>query len=349
MQIAVVTVSSTESTFVRRVALVFVAGLAFALVLAFGNEIGSLTLLAFGAALLGLALGGCARQLSRIAPVPRVASVAIVLVLAVAALAVFGLVFGARAVRELSEVAEQLPRARARLDELFGRFPAHDLQSWLPDGRTAMRQAGQWLRASMSAVSTGIILLVAGVYLAFQPNAYRRPLLTLVPPARREEAADIADRLASVLRSWLLARLASMTAVGVLVGVGLWIVGVPMWFGLGVLAAMLAFVPFLGPLLSFLPAAGIGLVEGGTTMLLWVCLVFAIAQVLEGTLITPLIERWAVSLPPAFLLFVQVFAGLVAGLPGVLFATPLAVVVVFLVQVLYVERTLGEEVAGLDG
>ncbi len=322
-------------TFARRLAIVFVAALAFAIVVAFSTEIGSLVLLTFGAALFALALDGAARQVSRIAPLPRVASVAIVIVLLLGAVAAFGTFFGARAARELSQVAERLPEAREKLNELVGEYaPSVNIESWLPDGQTAVKHASRWARASMNAVSTGLILLVAGVYLAFQPEAYRKPALHLVHPERRDEAEEIMRRLVSVLRSWLLARLASMTVVGV--------------FGLGVLAGVLAFVPFLGPLLSFLPAAAIGLVEGGVTSLIGVAVVFGIAQLLEGTVITPLIERWAISLPPAFLVLVQVFAGLVAGLPGVLFATPLAVVAVFAVQVFYVENTLGDDVEGLD-
>lgn len=337
--------------FARRVLIVFVAAIAFALLVAFGAEIGSLALLAFGAMLFGLGVEGVARFVSRYAPLPHGASVALVLTLLATATGLFIWIFGGRAVGELSQVVEELPTARAKLAAfLEANAPAGmtSLDNWLPKTSTALREGSRWLGRSMGALTTGGVLLVAGAYLAFEPKIYVRAAEHLVPPRHRDEAMGIGKRLVSVLRSWLLARLLSMTAVGILCGGGLWIAGVPLWFGLGVLAGVLAFIPFLGPILSFLPAAAIALAHGGFALLGWVAVIYGGVQLLEGTVITPLIEKWAVSLPPAFLMLVQVFAGLLAGLPGVLFATPLAVVVVFLVQVLYVERTLGDEVTALD-
>jgi predicted PurR-regulated permease PerM len=75
-----------------------------------------------------------------------------------------------------------------------------------------------------------------------------------------------------------------------------------------------------------------------------VVLVFGIVQTLESYLITPLVQRRAVSLPPVILITAQVAMGVLAGATGVLLATPLAVSVIVLLQMLYVEDVLGDNV-----
>lgn len=79
-------------------------------------------------------------------------------------------------------------------------------------------------------------------------------------------------------------------------------------------------------------------------MVLFVVLIYVLLQQLENQLLTPLIQKRAVFLPPAVLLIAQLLIGVLFGYMGVLFASPLAIVFVILVQTLYVEDTLGESV-----
>jgi predicted PurR-regulated permease PerM len=75
-----------------------------------------------------------------------------------------------------------------------------------------------------------------------------------------------------------------------------------------------------------------------------VVVVFGIVQTLESYVITPLVQQRAVSLPPVILITAQIAMGVLAGATGVLLAAPLAVVVIVLLQMLYVEDVLGDSV-----
>jgi predicted PurR-regulated permease PerM len=134
-----------------------------------------------------------------------------------------------------------------------------------------------------------------------------------------------------------------MLVVGVLTTLGLWIVGVPLALALGVIAALFSFVPFIGPLFAFVPILLVASLEGNT-MMIYALLVAIIVQVVESNVITPLIQKYAVSIPPAILLASQLILGILFGLAGLLLATPLALVLIILVQMLYVEDRLGEDV-----
>src|SRR5690606_38012156 len=82
------------------------------------------------------------------------------------------------------------------------------------------------------------------------------------------------------------------------------------------------------------------LLEGPET-LLWALLVYVVVQQIEGNTLTPLVHRKMVNLPPALTLFSIIAAGLIFGVIGLIFATPLLVVIYVLVKRLYVREALG--------
>jgi predicted PurR-regulated permease PerM len=108
------------------------------------------------------------------------------------------------------------------------------------------------------------------------------------------------------------------------------------------IAAILAFIPSLGPLISVIPAIMLGLTVS-PLMGLWVCLLYLGVQIIEANVITPLVQRRAISLPPAFVLGSELLVGLLLGGAGLAFATPLAAVVLVLVNMIYIQDVLGEE------
>jgi predicted PurR-regulated permease PerM len=111
-----------------------------------------------------------------------------------------------------------------------------------------------------------------------------------------------------------------------------------------VLAAVLEFVPVLGPILFSLPGLLLAFAKGPDTAL-YAFFVYLVVQQFEGNVLIPLIQRWAVELPPVVGLLAVVIGGLLLGIPGVIFATPLAVVVMRVVKHLYVEDALEKPAA----
>ncbi len=124
--------------------------------------------------------------------------------------------------------------------------------------------------------------------------------------------------------------------------IGLTLLGVPLSGTLGLIAAILSFIPSLGPLISVIPAIMLGLTIS-PMMGLWVALLYLGVQTLEANVITPLIQRRAISLPPAFVLTSELLMGVLLGGAGLAFATPLTAVILVLVNMLYVEDYLKEK------
>jgi predicted PurR-regulated permease PerM len=182
-----------------------------------------------------------------------------------------------------------------------------------------------------------VLVIFLTMYLAVDPKTYRNGFLMLLPRSAREDVGHAIDASGDALRKWLVGQLGAMIVVGVLTGLGLWAVGVPLALPLGILSGLLDFVPFIGPLLAAIPGILLAF-SAGPQIALYAALVYIVVQFIEGHLVLPLAQKWAVSLPPALTLLSIVAVGLVFGLLGLLFAMPLTVVTVVMVKKLYVDK-----------
>jgi predicted PurR-regulated permease PerM len=334
--------SNAPSTahFARR-ALV-VAGIVALAILAW--RLADVFVLTFGAILLATALRALSDPLDRYTPLTGRWSLAVVVILLVAGSILAGWTVGEQVALQLRELSDLLPDALARVRAWLERSalgPAlMDLARGSAEGaRGAVSGLARFASTTLGAVANTVLIVFLALYLAADPGLYRRGLIRLVPHAGRERAAQALDAAGSALKKWLLGQLVAMVIVGLITGVGLWLLGIPLALSLGLIAGVLEFVPFVGPILSAIPAVLVALTQGGMAPLYVVLLYLAVQQI-EGSVLMPLIQRWAVALPPALGLIGVVVFGLLFGVLGVLFATPLMVVVMVLTQKLYVEAAL---------
>ena len=185
---------------------------------------------------------------------------------------------------------------------------------------------------------TGLLVVVfAGLFLTVNPSIYLKGLLAMVPERGRGRLGDTLVEAGETLRRWIGGMSISMVVIFVLITSGLWMLGVPAFLALGVIAGLLVFIPFVGPILSAVPAIALGFTVS-PLMGLWVTLLYAGVQILESNALTPLIMKRAVSLPPALILLFQMAMSVLFGFIGLLVAVPLLAALKVLVQRLYVEQ-----------
>lgn len=205
------------------------------------------------------------------------------------------------------------------------------------DGDTLGRLTGL-----LSGLAEGLIYLLTvlfvGLFVAFNPRMYARGVVALVPADHRESASDLIATLGHTMRWWLIGRALAMLMVGVSTYVILLIMGIPLAGLLGFIVGLLTFIPYLGPILGTIPIALVALMEGPSEAL-YVILLYAVVQHIEGYVIDPLIQERVVRLPPALTVAAQVMMGLLLGGLGIAMATPLAAVLMVTVKKTYVERT----------
>lgn len=311
----------------------------------------SVVLLVFGSIIIAVFFRGLAELIETYVPVPS--SVALALALLGPLLGLTGILWltGPDVVTQMSELSEQLPQAQQEAKDRFLDYTwGQALLDEVDSVQTLVSGDGGWLAqvtrmvsSTLSAVTQLLLALLLGIYLAVHPAPYVQGFLHLIPINHRERTGEVLSALQTGLQWWLVGRISSMFVIGILTTIGLWIIGMPLAVSLGLIAALLSFVPYIGPIVSVIPAALLAVGES-PEMLLSVGIVYLVVQVLEGNLITPLIQQRAVSIPPAILIVAQLLMGIMFGLTGVLLATPLAVALIILVQMLYVEDTLGDSV-----
>jgi predicted PurR-regulated permease PerM len=250
--------------------------------------------------------------------------------------------FGATLQAEFSELATRLPAAwadvQARLaGSRIGAAVIERAQGVAPSGQAIVNGVTTALAAVGGAISGLAIVLVGGLYLAAQPTLYAGGLLRLIPTRARGPAAETLDAITVSLGNWLKGQSLGMVFVGVATGLGLWLVGVPAAWAIGLVAGLAEFVPYLGILVAGIPAIVLGFGQGTDTGL-WTIGVLIAVQQIQGNLVMPLLQNKMVDLPPAVTIFGIIAAGILFGVAGVLLATPLTIVVLVMIRRLYLEE-----------
>jgi predicted PurR-regulated permease PerM len=333
-----------------------IGAIAFAALLLFTWYFAATLFLIFAGMLLGVALNAMTNLLGRVAGLPH--SLRLTIVCLVLAGMLSGVVFlgGATIAQQATvlsnTIKSQLVGVKAFLEKngidtsyfelgtpaatsgeqtpaTPGAAPTHNLPSAgaiASSGGAIVSQTLKLLLGTVSAVGNFFIVLFLGLTFAAQPSVYRNGLLFLAPARHRARATIIIDRIGETLERWLLAQMLTMAAVFLVTWIGLAIIGIQSSFILGIQAGLLAFIPTVGALVAGLIVVLASLASG------WVAAASAFAlflgvHALESYILTPIIQRQALDIPPATLFAIQILLGVVFGIWGIALALPLMAIV----------------------
>lgn len=308
-------------------------------------------LLVFAGALVGLSLQGAGAALARRTRLPERACVAAVCLAIVSCFAIAASTAAPAVASQIDELSRTLPKSLSRaataLEQYdWGRTLVEAVRrpTDLIAPKETLSRVGGAMSTTLGALTSFIVIVFLALFIALDPGRYRRGLLRLVPPRKRERASEVMSKTAQTLRLWMAGKLAAMLVVGLFTWAGLSLLDIPLELTLALIAGLLAFIPYFGPVISAAPAILLGLLDGPDKAL-YVALLYVVIQTIESYLLTPLIEQKTVSLPPALGISSQLVMGTVAGALGVLVAAPLAAAALVVVTEVYVCGVLGEREA----
>lgn len=251
--------------------------------------------------------------------------------------------FGTRIVYEISELSQSLPEsldaARERIRETTWGKPLVGSAPSFKDvfnSDLVWSQLGGAASSAVNALFAGTVVLFVGIYGAASPKMYVNGIVLLFPASRRKRVRKVLSELGDTLRWWMVGHLITMLIVGVLIGIGLSLLGVPQPIALALVAFVAELVPNFGPVVAAIPAILLAWSQG-TTLALYVVILYSAVQVFESYLILPLIQKQVTSLPPALTIVAVVLFGLIGGVVGAVVATPAMLSIYFLTKTLYVE------------
>jgi predicted PurR-regulated permease PerM len=206
---------------------------------------------------------------------------------------------------------------------------------------------GEFFSVTMAALTGAVVVFFAALYFAFNPSLYIRGIVKLIPVGYRESALEVIRTLGFTLKWWLIGRASMMVIVGILSGVGLWLLQIPLALTLGILAGLLTFIPYFGPLVSAIPAILMALLVDFSHAL-YVVLLYVGIHTLEGYVLSPLIQGQTIYLPPMLMLAALIGMGILLGIPGLIISTPLTAIVSVLIKKVYIEGLLGDRTDAAD-
>lgn len=329
-----------DRLFIRRV--LIVVGIASLVYLLW--QLRTLVLMLFGAVVVATLFRALADLIRRHSRIPDGLAVGLSVALVLGTVAGLVALFGAHVQAQVHALTEALPVAWRSLQERVGEMGFGEQLAAIVEstrsGAGGSSSLGRMIMSVGGGIADTLIVIFGGIFLAAQPNFYRTGAIKLVPQARRALVGEAMIDSERALRLWLRGQLAAMVVVGLMTGIGLWLIGVPSALALGLLAGLLEFIPFAGPILASIPAILLALVVG-PDLALWTLALYVGVQHFEGYVLQPLVQQYAVDLPPVVLLFSLLGFGMLFGTLGIILAAPLTVVSYVLVKRLYVREALG--------
>jgi predicted PurR-regulated permease PerM len=181
------------------------------------------------------------------------------------------------------------------------------------------------------------IILLLGVFFTASPSLYKNGILLLIPKKRKEQGKHIMDRISLSLKGWLKGMMISIVLITVMITAALSIMGIPVAMVLGLITGILELVPNIGSLVAMIPGVLLALTIGTNTAII-VALIYIVSQTIVANIVTPLIQKKIINLPPALTLISQLVMGTLSGALGIILAVPLLAIIIILIDELYVKE-----------
>jgi len=309
-------------------------------------ELKEVLLLAFAAVLVSVALLGLTGFIRKVTRLGHKVALGLATLIAVAIVSLIIWLASPAFEEQLDSLLMQVNQAWGQVQSvLTGVLAPEDAQQIVDTISGAINEFWPTLLTVAGGVfnvlTTVIVVVFSGIFLAVDPDLYRRGLVLMFPRSWHNRIRKGIDETGKALRLWLRAQLLTMLAVGTLVGLGTAAIGLPAPLALGLIAGLTEFVPILGPIIGALPAVLVALGLDGST-LIWTIVLYIAVQQIEANLITPVLQRRIVSIPPVLLLLSFVALGSIFGAFGIVVAAPLSIAIFILVREFYVGDLLSE-------
>ena len=303
-------------------------------------------LVLFGAVVLAVALDVLIHQLQLRFRLDRPRALVVVLAILLLAGVVIGQLLLPELITQVQQLGRDLPQLIRKLSGLLGQdlrlasinqalSPGLNAESLQSLGRQLLDVAG----GAANSMIQVLLAMLLGVLLVLDPASHRRMVLAITPRPARDLMLELLDESRQALGGWLTGMTLSATTVFLLTWGGLALLQAPLPLLSGLVCGLLTFIPTIGPTAATVLPVGLALLQS-SQLLVSVLIFRLVLQNLEAFLLTPLLLRKTVNLLPTVALMAQLSLGALLGLPGVLLALPLVVVMQVLMHRVVVERVM---------
>ena len=288
-------------------------------------------LVLFGAVVLAVALDVPIQKLQRFGLPRPIALAAVLLVMVLGGSLVIQLLVP-ELIDQIQQLGALVPVVFSKLQTMVANEPRlQSLTQNLPSQFSweRVQPVGTQLIGVAGGAANGVVQLLLmsllAVLMVLDPASHRRMLIAATPRPARPMIKRVLDQCRTALGGWLAGMTLSATSVFLLTWLGLALLKAPLALLSALVCGLLTFVPTIGPTAATLLPLSMALLVSPTLML-QVLVLRLVLQNLEAFLLTPILLRRTVNLLPTVALMAQLSLGALLGLPGVLLALPLVVV-----------------------
>lgn len=201
---------------------------------------------------------------------------------------------------------------------------------------TVLKHVSKSAMTLFSLIANITLIPVVAFYLLRDWDVMIAKIDDLLPRTIEGTVSRLAHECDDVLSAFLRGQLAVMVALGVIYGAGLAIIGVELALLLGTISGLAAIVPYLGFIVGIVASSIAAYLQFHEWMpVLYVAIVFGVGQVIESSVLTPLLVGDKIGLHPVAVIFAVMAGGQLAGFVGVLLALPLAAIIMVLLRYLH--------------
>lgn len=302
-------------------------------------------LLAFASVLVAAVLHDLSSSLERRSPLSLPWALAVVFVTFIAVLSGFVWLTAPNVLNQMGQVAERLPQAFDAIDQWVSSWLGGAVQvsarDLMPPASSVIGTLPMIVNTTFGVLGSLVVVFAIGLYLAAHPNRYREGVVTLFAAHRRDQVRETMNEIGASLQSWMRGQLVAMVLMGLVSYVVLKALGVPLALTLALITGLLELVPYIGAIVAGVPVVLVALTESWN-LAIYAIIAYTALQMLEGYAMIPLIQRRAIEVPPAAILFTQVLLGVLFGVIGIVLATPLCGAAAVVIRRCYVDGVLDD-------
>jgi predicted PurR-regulated permease PerM len=311
-------------------------------------EVRNALLLAFGGVLVAILLRLIASRICTWTRIPKQLGLVAATILILAVVGVTAWLFGSRLSSDFSNLLQQIQSGEKSLHAMLEKSGSQFGSTVTEQGTSLIANLiTSIVPASIQSIAAIIVVAVTGIYLAAQPQLYRRGIAALFPARKQQRVFETLDLVEETLRLWLVGQIILMVVVGLFSFIAVWLIGLPTPGALGLIAGIAEIIPYFGPFIGAIPAALVALTHGFVTAL-WTGGAYLVIHIFEGYLIAPIIERYFIRIPPALVLIGIVTISLLFGTAGIVLGAPITAVVYVLIKMHYVDDPLEQDIKNSD-
>lgn len=252
---------------------------------------------------------------------------------------------GSKMQDQISVLSDSLPNtitaAKVKMDETH---TGRKILTYLSgdNSEKLFSTAQQFFSTSFGVMGNLYVVILLAIFFTANPSIYKNGIIMLVPPKNKSLARVAIDRISTALKGWLKGTMLSMVLITLLIATGLTVMGIPGAMVLAMFTGMLKLIPNFGSMAAMIPGVLLALTVSTNTAII-VALIYLISQTIVSNIVTPLIQKRMINLPPALTIISQVIMGTLSGALGIILAVPLLAIIIILVDELYVKKMKTEQ------